>query len=161
MRRTVLFLVLGGLVSACSGSTKAYSGADRPASQVATILPENAWNRARASIAPTGSGQVGVRVAGRRLSFMKSRFTVLPGRHALTVVYVNQDTPWEDYILKTKPVSLTLDAQAGRTYAIRGQPSYAKDRVDVRIFAVDAGSGRTVAQVAVPQASVILDNEEP
>ncbi len=158
MLRTVLVLVVAGLLSACSSTVQAYGGAARPDNQVATIIPENSWNRARTSIAPTGTGEIQARVANQRLSLLKSQFTVLPGQHNLLVVYRNDNTPYKDYELQTRPVTLALNAQAGRTYAIRAQPNYVKDRIDVRIFAVDVGSRQTVAQVQVPQSHIHMDD---
>ena len=118
MVRTTSALVLGlTLLVGCS-SVDTFEGS-RSDDQVAVIVPENHFNRRR-DLGPFGTsmrtGEVRVRVAGESLGGFAHSFRVLPGRHDLAVVFVDDRTPYPETILRTREVTLRLDARAGHTY---------------------------------------------
>lgn len=147
------------LVLAGCGSVRTFQG-DRPAGQVAVIVPENRFNRAQAA-GPFGArsgatGEVRVRVGGRSLGGWNNRFEVLPGRHELAVVYTDEAPQLPEQVLRTRQVTLPLDARAGHVYAIRGRATFGGAQPSVRIWAVDAADRRTVASVQVPRQNILL-----
>jgi hypothetical protein len=158
MVRAALILALSGLTGACSGALQTYAGPSRNASQVAVILPENAYNRSRDEPfgAAPSDAEVRVRVAGHALGGTHNRFEVLPGHHDLAVAYLDRTTPAGHGVLATRAVTLALDAQAGHTYAIRGTATWADGTPTVTLWAVDASSRRTVSSVVVPSDHVLV-----
>jgi len=159
MKRCLLSLALPLVLCAC-GSLPTYSGPRKGAGEVAQIVPENAWNRARESslLNPArGSGEVRVRVDGHSLGGTDSRFSVLPGRHDLQVAYLNDETPLPEKLLRTRAVTLSLQALAGHVYGIRGEATWVAGRARVRLWAVDGADGRSVASVDVPASHVFYE----
>ena len=162
MSRRFLLILLATALSGCS-SVQTYKGPARPEGQTARIVPENAFNRARQSgiLTPAcGSGEVLVRLCGRSLGGTSNSFDVLPGRLDLQVAYLNDETPFADKVVRTRAVTLSLNAVAGHTYGIRGQATWVGNQVQVRIWAVDGADGRRVAVVDVPASNVIIDEGE-
>ena len=163
MRVLLLPLVVVLLGPAGCSSVQTFSG-DRPASQIAVIVPETTFNRAR-SAGPFGapsraSGEVFLRVDGRSLGGFSNKFDVLPGRHQLTVVFVDQAPPYPDHELRTRQVVMTLDAQAGRVYAVRGRATYAPGaRPMVRVWVEDGATRQIVASMQVPDAGILLEDQ--
>ena len=161
MSRRFLLILLTAVLSGC-GSVQTYEGPARPEGQIARIVPENAFNRARQSgiLTPAcGSGEVRVRICGQRLGRSNS-FDVLPGRQDLQVAYLNDETPFADKVVRTRAVTLSLNAVAGHTYGIRGQATWVGSQIQVRIWAVDGADGRRVASVDVPAANIIIAEGE-
>jgi hypothetical protein len=156
-------LAVGFLTAACS-SVDTFEGG-RSDDQVAVIVPENPFNRRR-DLGPfrtsSRSGEVRVRVAGESLGGFSHSFRVLPGRHDLAVVYLDDRTPYPERALRTREVTLRLDAVAGHTYGVRGEASYPGGRPTVRIVAVDGADGRVVAAADVPRDRILLvEDPEP
>jgi hypothetical protein len=150
------------LLSACQRTVKAYQGAERPAASVATIVPENAYNRARSSLlgAPCGDHEVLVRVNGQCLGGSKSTFTVLPGRHVLAVAYRDSPARLNGSTLVAKSVSLPLDAVAGHVYAIRGRTDWSSGTPAVTLIVVDGSTRQTVSSVSEPAANVRIIRDD-
>lgn len=161
MIRIVLLAWICAVAAGCSGAVRAYEGAPRDDAQVAVILPENAYNRARESPlgATSSGGEVRVRVGGQALGGTNNRFEVLPGRHDLAVAYLDRDAPGGRTVA-TRAVTLPIDVQAGRTYAIRGLATWANGTPTVTLWAVDGTTRRTVASVVVPPTQVLVGQKE-
>ena len=160
MPRCLFFCLLALSLSAC-GSVQAYQGGSKGSGQVAQILPENAYNRARESglLTPAcGTGEVRVRICGRGLGRFSNRFEVLPGRVDLQVGYLNDETPFPEKLLRARAVTLSLNAEAGHIYGIRGQATWVGEVAQVRIWAVDSADGRRVASVDVPAANIFYED---
>ena len=86
-----------------------------------------------------------------------NRFEVLPGRVDLRVGYLDDETPFPEKSLRTRAVTLSLNAEAGHIYGIRGQVTWVGQVAQVRIWAVDSADGRRVASVDVPAANVFYE----
>ncbi|MDA1194176.1 MAG: hypothetical protein O2894_03250 [Planctomycetota bacterium] len=150
------------LVSACQRSVQTFAG-PAPATGVATIVPENAYNRARSAPlgGACGTNEVRVRVAGQCLGGMNNSFAVLPGRQDLAVVYVDHAPRLNGRVLATRSVVLSLQAEAGHVYAIRGRTTWsATGEPTVSVWAVDGATRHTVATVVVPAANTLILEDE-
>lgn len=164
MTRRLFVPVLAGCLAlaltACSGARTVGTQA-ACANGTAEIVPENQLNRMRAASPlrpPCITGAVKVRVCGQSLRG-KSRFRVPAGPQQLQVAYTNDDTPYDDKVLRTMAVPITFDAQAGRTYAIRGRVDWRGGRAVVTLWVVDGSDGSTVTSLVVPEQNVLV--EEP
>lgn len=160
---TALLLICAFGAGACQGTSQAYQGAERPSCDVAVIVPENAFNRARsAPFGPAcGDNEVKVRVNGACLGGRSNTFTVLPGKHDLAVVYLDRAARLNGRTLATRSVVLPLEAQAGHTYAIRGRTTWAGDVPTVSIWAVDGATRQTVSSMVVPHAKTLMMGDDP
>ncbi|MDJ0523579.1 MAG: hypothetical protein QNJ90_16030 [Planctomycetota bacterium] len=161
MIRLATALVLVVLTTACS-SLQTYEGPERDDSQVALIVPENQRNRQRDAGpfgAPKDGGRVIVRINGESLRPFKDRFSVLPGRTTVSAIYADKRTPYPEKALVTEAVTLTFDAVAGRTYAVRGRATWPSGKAAVTIWVVDGATGRSVASVAIPESKILLKDD--
>lgn len=163
MSRVAIVLLCAGaaVLAGCQRSQAAYSTDARPGCGVALIVPENAYNRARsAPFGPAcGNNEVRVRVNGQCLGGAHNTFTVNPGKHDLSVVYIDRAPRLDGRVLATRAVALPLEVQAGRTYAIRGRTTWSGSTPTVSIWAVDGATRQTVSSVVVPQASTVILGE--
>ena len=157
---SILALPLVFLLAACS-DTRDVGSQEACAQGTAVIVPENQFNRMRAASPfrpPCETGAVKVRICGQSLRG-KSRFRVPAGPQQLQVAYVDNETPYEDKVLRTIAVPVTFNAQAGRTYAIRGRVEWRGGRAAVTLWVVDGADGSTVTTLVVPPQNVLV--EEP
>lgn len=148
------------VATACSGARTVGTQA-ACANGTAEIVPENQFNRMRAAgpfSPPCVTGAVKVRICGQSLRG-KSRFRVPAGPQELQVAYTNDDTPYEDKVLRTLALPIAFNAQAGRTYAVRGRVDWRGGRAIVTLWVVDGADGSTVISLVVPQEKVLV--EEP
>lgn len=163
MSRVVAILLLALALAGCQRSVQAYNAGQATAGcGVAVIVPENAYNRARsAPFGPAcGDNEVRVRVNGRCLGGTHNTFTVTPGQHNLSVVYIDRAPRLNGRVLGTRSMNLPLEAQAGRTYAIRGRTTWAANgEPTVSIWAVDGTTRQTVSSVVVPRENTVIMGE--
>ena len=159
---TILLLLVALGAPGCQQSVQTYAGPQRASCDVAVIVPENAFNRARsAPFGPAcGSGEVRVRIEGQCLGGTHNTFTVLPGTHQLAVVYLDRTPRLNGRVLGTQAVALPLEAKAGHTYAIRGRTTWSGSTPTVSLWAVDGTTGQTVSSVVVPQANTRILGDE-
>lgn len=164
-----LGIVLAPLLAGCESSRAAPNRSAQngtsatPGCGFAVIVPENAFNRARsAPFGPAcGDNEVRVRVNGQCLGGTHNTFTVNPGQHDLSVVYVDRAPRLNGRVLATRAVNLPLQAEAGRTYAIRGRTTWASNgQPTVSIWAVDGSTRQTVSSVVVPRANTLIMGDE-
>ena len=164
------FLLVATLVTSACSSQQAYSGAERPASETALIVPDNPRLRTMANpfgAGPAAGGQVYLAVAGQRLGRTNDSFSVLPGTVSLQVIFRDHQTPVTGRTLQTKAVVFPVPVQAGREYRIRGLPVYppATSRLTrtldtskyrVILVAQDVDTGGVVKQMEVPTDRIEL-----
>ena len=164
MIRVVPILFIALALTACQRSMQTSGGVQaQPGCGSAMIIPENAYNRARsAPFGPAcGDNEVRVRVNGCSLRGFHNSFTVPAGRHELQVAYIDRAQRLNGRVLVSKAVALPLDAQAGRTYAIRGRTTWTGNGTPtVSVWAVDGTTRKTVSSVVVPQANVQITGDE-
>lgn len=163
---TILLLACALATAACQRSVHAGgpggSGSVQAGCGVAVIVPENAYNRARsAPFGPAcGNNEVRVRVNGRCLGGTANTFTVNPGKHTLSVVYIDRAPRLNGRMVGTRAIALPLDAEAGHTYAIRGRTTWAADGTPtVSLWAVDGSTRQTVSSAIVPRADTLILGE--
>lgn len=152
-----LLVGLAALVAGCSSSRAVGTSAG---CATAVIVPENQFNRSRAAgpfAAPCATGQVIVRVDGCPLKG-KRQFQVPAGQQRLQVAFTDENTPnadgWDDMVLTTRAVAMSFEAQAGHTYAVRGQADWRGARPVVTLWIVDGADGRTVTSLVVPEQNI-------
>ena len=147
--------------AACSGTRDVRTPGAAPGCATAIIVPENRFNRQRAA-GPFGvacdGGQVLVRVCGQQLNG-KSRFRVPAGQQTLQVAYTEDETPLEEKVLATMAIPITFNAEAGKTYAVRGNAVWRGSTPTVTLWIVDGTTGQTVTSVVVPQENVRIEDE--
>ncbi len=169
MSRVAIVLLLAAalpavlcVASGCQSSAQAYSGPEQADCNVAVIVPENAFNRARsAPFGPAcGDNEVRVRVNGQCLGGRNNTFRVLPGTHQLSVVYIDRAPRLNGRVLGTKSMALPLKAEAGHTYAIRGRTTWSGNTPTVSIWAVDGATRQTVSSIVVPRANTVILGDE-
>ena len=170
--RGLAVLLLTVLVALPACTTRASSSGAPVAGPCATIIPDSA--RLRSWDNPLGgnncvSGSVVAQVGCTTLGGTRDRFQVPAGRVDMQLIYRDTRDTVPDKRLETKPIAFSFNAQANRTYRIRGMAFYPQGQprpyypseYRVVFAAEDTSTGQIVQKIDVPPANNVWRNTSP